>query len=339
MLSRSSRPGTIAFRSSGTTGEGSEVSYSPDVMAGASRRLGEVLRRTPFAPEMRAAICFGYGCFPPAEFYQQFFLSANCDVMPLGSGRNLPTDFKCEWLRRRPANLIIGMPSYLIRLGKILSSQCATGVRSAEQSFLVTGGEPIGEARRHLLRELFHVRVYDHYGLLEAPMVAGECSKERLHISKEYGAEVKHGDGVSETGRGELLLSSAVAWPGVSMRRLRTGDEAHLFQDSCDCGDDGQTMSVMGRMNNERKIKGVRVSLPSLHRALMELPIVDYYIEVERNALDTENATLYVDGPVEVDAVRMRLVAILPTAINIEIVEELVVPVGPTGKPIRYVEK
>lgn len=331
-------PGSVVFRSSGSTGAGSELAYSQSVIDGAARRARELLRLSPLVSGMRVAVCFGYGCFPPADFYQRALVNEGCDVLPLGSGRNLPTEFKCQWLSRIPPHGLIGMPSYLFRIGRMLERQKLLASVQSQLLFLVAGGEPLGLARRNALRKLFGVPVFDHYGLLEAPMVAGSCKLGRLHVSVEYACEVLSDETIRASGRGELLLSSSAAWHGLTLLRLRTGDEASLDINPCRCGFVGPVVEIFGRMNNERKVKGVRLSLPELHRCLMDVPVVDYYLEVVRDKDGQEQATLHVDADVSAATIRAMLRSLTPAQIDVKVVEGLVAPIGATGKSLRFVE-
>lgn len=338
LLLANHQAGSVMYRSSGSTGDSVEIAYSPAVIEGCARRLVELLCYVPLSSELRVAVLYGYGCFPPADFYQRAFIQIGCDVLPLGSGRNLGTEVKCRWISESPVHGLIGTPSYLFRVGRVLHQIGSLGYLRLHLKFLISGGEPLFQRRRRELEELFGVVVFDHYGMLEAPMIAGSCGVGALHFSQEYLGEVETLTGIEETGEGQLVLSSVLAWPNCPMIRLLTGDHVILNKTPCGCGEIRPSLQVLGRVNNVRKIKGFKVSLSRLHRTLMDLSIIDYYIELSTTPDGLERVVLVVQGYITGEEVRLAISPIIPVEVEIQVQDEIALPLGPTGKPIRFID-
>jgi phenylacetate-coenzyme A ligase PaaK-like adenylate-forming protein len=236
LMKQHERTPGILYTSSGTTGAGRQILYPMPVRTSAMRRAEQFLRATPIEPRDLVAVMFGFGMFPPAQFYCDALVNIGCRVSPLGSGKNMRTDLKCRWLAETNPHVLIGMPTYLLTLAHALEATNSLELCRKRMRCLITGGEVLHTSIRERLGSHFKVPIYDHYGMLEAPMIAGACSWNRLHVSSEYYCEVLIGKNVRPSGHGVLLLSSTSPWDGIPMMRLFTGDEVELNQDSCPCG-------------------------------------------------------------------------------------------------------
>lgn len=332
------RPGSTIYRSSGSSGESSSVPYSAPLLARVVHRTREALGLTPLRPSMVVAICFGYGVFPPASFYEVALKEEGCSVLPFGSGRNLSTATKCMWLVEEGAEVVVAMPTYLLKIGRTMQELGLLPEFRKQLRFVVTGGEPLTPELMEMLSQSFSCTVFDHYGMLESPMIGGSCATGNLHVSPDFYCEVLAPDGIKESGRGQLLLTSDQLWDGIPALRLMTGDECILDHRACSCGSPGQIVKVLGRIDNERKVKGVRVSLLSLHHTLMSLPVREYVLEVSRNDNGAEVAVLRVETDTNVESVRMHLHGVLPESVDIIVEQEVEPPLGPTGKPHRFLD-
>ena len=123
--------------------------------------------------------------------------------------------------------------------------------------FVVTGGEILTDSLRNQLKGYLGVKIYDSYGMLQIPMIAGECKEERMHISQEFDAEILCENGkIEKSGKGILLLSSNTVWPPLELKRMHTKDIVILSNEPCKCGCLTSTISILGRSNIKRKVRG-----------------------------------------------------------------------------------
>ncbi|MCT4612512.1 MAG: hypothetical protein N4A47_03995 [Clostridia bacterium] len=274
--------GTI-YSSSGSTGNSKSIIYTDDVMNAAVRRTKEFISLTPLLSNCKIAILWGYGLFPPASFYNRALSEMGNIVYPFGSGRNFPSELKATKLGEIKPKVIIGMPSYILRICNILKEKKLLEKVSEKLEFIITGGEVLTTFYRKTLEEEFGVKVFDHYGMLQAPMIAGECSEGKMHISKEYKSEVLMSDSkISEMGRGILLLSSEKAWFPLELERLNVEDNVILSKDKCSCGYETPTIKIIGRSNLKYKVRGQLVDFDELITRLNVLGFENkYFVEVK----------------------------------------------------------
>src|SRR6185437_5482381 len=226
----------MLYSSSGSTGSGRQLLYPSSVRDGATKRAERFLELAPLQSGDLVAVLFGFGMFPPAHFYCDALANLGCQISPLGSGRNTRSDLTCEWLAQAHPHCLIAMPTYLLRLAHLLQRAGTLGSAVQKLQCLITGGEILHPSFREKLLRDFGVPVYDHYGMLEAPMIGGECSYGNMHVSSEYYCEVLSGNSIRSSGPGILILSSLNAWGRLPMLRVFTGDEVELRNQPCACG-------------------------------------------------------------------------------------------------------
>lgn len=279
--------GGIIYSSSGSTQVSRSIIYTDNVIAGAVRRTEELICLLPIPQNSKIAILWGYGLFPPAHFYSLAFSKMGHLVYPVGSGRNLPIEIATENIRHMCPGVLIGMPSYLLKLGLLMENKGFLESILPSLSCIISGGEILTDALRSKLECVFKTSVFDSYGMLQAPMIAGECIHKRMHVSKEYEAEILADNLITPFGYGELLLSSKYAWAPLEMKRLNTEDIVALSNETCPCGYNSPTIRILGRSSRKRKIRGQMVDINELiHNLDMNGFEGDYYIELIRDPTD-----------------------------------------------------
>lgn len=328
--------GGVVYSSSGSAGEARDIIYTDYVINGAARRTTELLSLVPHQlKSMKAVVLWGYGLFPPAHFYSLSMSGLGCQVYPFGSGRNFPTDPKVDKIHKVSPNILVGMPSYLLKIANCLDTKkLLQGVRGSLR-FVVTGGEILTSDTRRRLEYVYGVRVYDHYGMLQAPMIAGDCRYGHKHVSKEYTPEVLTNSGSIEGwGEGVLLLSSNSAWEGVSMKRLDTQDRVRLYK--CKCDAETACVEVLGRNNLSRKVRGQLIDFDELFYILDNSAFVGgYYFEVISDP--TDSIYIHVDSSTNISKLHSVLNDALPVKYNVLLEDSLKIPIGLTEKERRLV--
>lgn len=280
--------GGIVYSSSGSTKKSRSIIYTPNVLNGAMRRTEELIHLLPIPPKSKIAILWGYGLFPPAHFYSSALSQIGHIVYPIGSGRNLPIEIAAKNLNTICPNIIIGMPSYLFKLASLMNKKEILESLSTSLFCIISGGELLSDDFRDKLQFAFNASVFDSYGMLQAPMIASECSYKRMHISKEYLAEVLVDNEIKPFGQGSLLLSSKQAWAPLEMKRLNTEDIVFLSNEPCPCGCSNLTIKIIGRSSRYRKIRGQMVDLNELINNLdMNGFEGKYYIELISDPTDS----------------------------------------------------
>ncbi len=283
--------GGIVFSSSGTTGISKSIIYPSNTIKNANKRLKELMKLTPLQKNSKIVILWGYGLFPPAYYYTQTFCEMGHIVYPLGSGKNYGSELKVRELHNILPDVIVGMPSYILKICNILEKEGYLKDISAKIKFVVTGGELLTDGIRNKIEKMLNTKIYDSYGMLQVPMIAGECRCGNLHLSKDYNAEVLVDDLIiKENGTGILLLTSNNIFSKVKMKRFMTNDIVILDNIRCKCGHFTKTIKILGRKNNIQKIKGQVINFDELlHHLDYSGFDGEYYIEIIKEPTDTVN--------------------------------------------------
>ncbi|HET7301873.1 MAG TPA: hypothetical protein VFI74_00910 [Candidatus Saccharimonadales bacterium] len=322
------------YSSSGSTGPGKSLPYTPDVFRGAVKRTKEVCNLIPIRNTDKVVIMWGYGLFPPAQFYTQALGEMGALVYPLGSGKNLSTELKIIRMVDTPPSILVGMPSYLLKVGRDMIASGNLSKACVNLRCLITGGELLSEALRQELIKLFRAPVFDHYGMLQAPMIAGECSFQRKHISEEYDPEVLDGTKISSNGKGTLLLSSETVWP-ITLRRLQTNDRVRLCRNTCECGSDAPWIEIFGRTDFVMKIRGQQVDFTALCSNLRDITIAELYFEIIKEP--TDRVVVHIGPSVDEAILRKALDSQLSFTYEVKTYSTLELPQTNTGKTTQIV--
>lgn len=324
--------GGVVYSSSGSTGAESSILYTREVVEGSKRRLMELMKLTPLKPEYKIAILWGFGMFPPAHYYMEAFSEYGNIVYPLGSGKNMSTDKVIYRIHDVLPEVIVCMPSYLLKICQLLESEGLLEDIRCCIRFIVTGGEVLTDSLRQKIQMYLGANVYDSYGMLQIPMIAGECDEKKMHISAEYIAEVLLENGtITKSGNGVLLLSSNTVWPPLMLNHIKTNDLVILSDEPCKCGYTTPTVKVLGRSNIKRKVRGQLIDwnlvISTLNRKGFERK---YYVMIEN-----DNAVFHVPNNVKIDELRKEINRILAIEYRVIVDEDFLMPVTHTGK-IRY---
>lgn len=328
--------GGTVYSSSGSTGPSKSLLYTPTVFRGAVDRTKELCAAIPISNSDRVGMCWGYGLFPPAQFYTMALAECGAHVLPYGSGKNFPTELKIIRFCEEPVNGLVGMPSYLLKMAHDMKQQDVLEQCIAELKYLITGGEILDDALRLRLEELYGVPIFDHYGMLQAPMIGGECAQKNCHVASDYAPEVLRSDGtIRADGEGILLLSSPIVWAPLNLNRLLTNDVVRLSHAPCPCGIQTPTIKILGRSDHIMKVRGQKINFPAVFSILSELGVNEYYFEIIRSPTDT--ITLHLQKSIDKQAVRQVLQKEISVRYDIATHTDIELPTTNTGKSTRIV--
>ncbi|NMB24060.1 MAG: phenylacetate--CoA ligase family protein [Firmicutes bacterium] len=104
---------------------------------------------------------------------------------------------------------------------------------------ICTAGEPLTPGRRKFIEQLWHVPIFDNYGMTELGAVALDCAHGRLHPRlDDFVVELLDPDGETSVQLGDIgyLVVSTLRRRATPLLRYWTGDRVRLLRESCPCG-------------------------------------------------------------------------------------------------------
>jgi phenylacetate-CoA ligase len=209
-----------------------------------------------------------------------------------------------EIIRRLRPSVLVGVPTFLLKLGKFLISQGidphSVGVRK-----LVCIGEPIRDRSLAFLKAgeelefIWGAKIYSTYASSETITSFCECTAQcggHLHPDLAV-VEV-----VDENGRplpcgetGEVIVTP-LGIEGMPLVRFRTGDIGFLLDGPCGCGRNSVRLGpILGRKKQMMKVKGTTVYPESIYATLDTIPGVSEYFVTASSDYDlSDQVKVYV---------------------------------------------
>lgn len=205
------------------------------------------------------------------------------------NGLNSPASHG-EIIRRLRPTVIVGVPSFLVKLGQFLKAAGgdprASGVRK-----LVCIGEPVRGRDLSLLKmgehleDIWGAGFYSTYASSETITSFCECAARRGgHLHPELAVvEIVDEDGrtvpAGETGE---VVMTPLAIEGMPLVRFRTGDVSFLIDEPCACGRFSPRLGpILGRKKQMIKYRGTTLYPGAIYSVLDGMPEVsDYYLTV-----------------------------------------------------------
>jgi phenylacetate-CoA ligase len=139
-----------------------------------------------------------------------------------------------EKIKKSKIKIVDGYPSTIYILAKYLESKNTCLPMKA----VFTGAEPIFDYQRKVIGERLCCEIYDHYGLTEKVVSAGECeAHDGRHITMEgtFVEVIPARQRSSANGYGEVIGTSLVNY-AMPLIRYRTGDMSAFIETDCTCG-------------------------------------------------------------------------------------------------------
>ena len=179
---------------------------------------------------------------------------------------------------------------------------------------LFVGGEPLGDARRERIAEIWGVPVVEEYGSTETGTLAGQCPYGRLHLWADRAIfEVHDPDTgtVSPEGTGHLVVTPLYR-EAMPLLRYDIEDEVEVSYADCRCGWALPTVRVLGRSGVAYPVAGVPVTQAALEELVFRLP-VRYGVMFWRAKAEPERVRVEIEVP---DRYRLDACAELEVAIR-----------------------
>ncbi len=145
---------------------------------------------------------------------------------------------------------------------------------------LFVGGEPLSDARRRRISEIWGVPVVEEYGSTETGSLAGECSAGVMHlwadrvIFEVYDPETGE---ITPDGVGQLVVTPLYR-EAMPLLRYNLEDNVEVSYAPCSCGWHLPTVKVLGRSAFGYPVRDVRITQNALEDLVFSLP-------AERNVL------------------------------------------------------
>lgn len=195
-----------------------------------------------------------------------------------------------EIINRMNPTAIVGVPSFLHKLGRFLKVQ---GVDPAKTGVnrLICIGEPIRDRNLSLLKMGQYLegewgaKVYSTYASSETITTFCECTAQKGgHLHSEL-AIVEVVDDNGETlppGEAGEVVVTTLAVEGMPLLRFRTGDVSFIADGPCECGRYSLRLGpILGRKKQMIKYRGTTLYPQAVYAVLDEIPEVsEYYVAV-----------------------------------------------------------
>jgi len=260
-----------------------------------------------------------------------------------------------EIIRRLRPTVLVGVPTFLLKLGRYLLSQGidprSTGVRK-----LVCIGEPIRDHALGFLRAgeelelIWGARVYSTYASSETITSFCECTAQcggHLHpdlavveIVAENGAPLPPGE------VGEVVVTP-LGIEGMPLLRFKTGDIGFLLDGPCGCGRNSARLGpILGRKKQMLKLKGTTVYPESIYAVLDTIPgVSEYFVTASADYDLSDRVQVHVavsDDACSESLILERLQAALRVRPEVVITTEETVTrwrsAGSSRKPVRFID-
>lgn len=343
----------VAF-SSGTTGQPTKIVYTQNDLDRLAYNEAQAFRGCGITDEdLFLLTCTMDRCFIAGLAYFLGARDLRASVIRNGHG-TLASHFYV--IQRTSPTVVVGVPVFLLKLGKYLSTQ---GLNPADCSVkrMVCIGEPLRDKHLRLLdmgqelERLWGAKVYSTYASSETITTFCECqSQQGGHISGDLGiVEIVDDDGknLPEGEIGEVVVTP-LQIEGMPLVRFKTGDISFIAGTSCSCGRNTVRLGpILGRRKQMMKIRGTSIYPQSVQAVLDELPQVkEYYLKCRINESFSEHLTIYLalaDGQSQADDVLQVLQARLRVKPEIAIlpVEDIrkIVYNPEYRKPVRFIDE
>jgi phenylacetate-CoA ligase len=233
-----------------------------------------------------AHISFPLGVHPVAHLYARAAINLGIGTIWCGAGTNTPSETQLELIEQLKPTIWLGMASYGLHLANLAEVKGYDLARSTVKKLLVAA-EPLSPVKRQKLERAWGAEVFDHFGMTEAALVAGETTAHDgmraftdlwyLEVLDERGEPVAPGE------VGSLVVTALWSNTMTPFLRWSSGDLVSLTPAS-----GGKApWSVLPVMRHARrtvgffKVRGVNINHAELEDAMFRDPdVIDFRAEV-----------------------------------------------------------
>ena len=212
----------------------------------------------------------------------------------------LPMEMQEYYIRLLQPSVLVGVPSYFIKLGEAIKA----GARLTEKSSikrLICIGEPLRNAdmswnsTAEKLQDLYGAQVYSTYASTEICSSYCDCVQRTGGHSHP---ELIYTEIIDEAGRpcpdgevGELVVST-FGMEGMPLLRYRTGDMTFKVKGKCPCGRNSMRIGpIVYRKSQLIKLKGTTLYPATVSSVLDSMNVCEDYILELKGRLNDDNAS------------------------------------------------
>jgi len=261
-----------------------------------------------------------------------------------------------ELIQRLKPTALVGVPSFLRKLGLYLNAQGIAAGKSGIKK-IVCIGEPLRDKNLKFLKvgqdleKIFQAKAYSTYSTTEIVSTFCECTAQsggHLHpdlaiveIVDPQGRSLPYG----ETGEVVVTPLRIEAMPLI---RFKTGDISFLIDKPCSCGRNSLRLGpILGRKKQMMKVQGTTFYPQAIYSCLEQIPGVnEYYVSVSSLGALSDNLEIYVsvDDPnctkTEIQEKLQARLRVKPEVFicDEELIKEKVYTAG-ARKPVRFMDK
>jgi len=265
-------------------------------------------------------------------------------------------DSHLEIIQRLKPTAIVGVPTFLLKLGHYMKSR-DIDPRGSGIKKLICIGEPIRDRNLAFLRigesleEVWGAKNYSTYASSETITSFCECTTQQgghLHPDLAVVEIVNEQDEVLPPGEPGEVVMTPLAIEGMPLLRFKTGDISFVIDGPCACGRNSPRLGpILGRKKQMIKFRGTTLYPNSLYTVLDSFPgISEYYVTAtsDYDLSDVIKVTVAVnDTSCSADMIMDKLQAHVRVRPEVTIASEESVRkqvyTGNSRKLIRFVDK
>jgi phenylacetate-CoA ligase len=259
-------------------------------------------------------------------------------------------------IKRLKPTAIIGVPSFIRKLGLFLNQQGYPAAKSGVRKIICIG-EPLRDKNLKFLKvgedleKIWKAKAYSTYSSSEIVSTFCECTAQsggHLHPELAIAEIVDDQNRVLPAGKIGELVVTPLQIQAMPLVRFKTGDISFLIEQPCPCGRKSMRLgSILGRKKQMMKVQGTTFYPQAIYSCLETIKgINEYYIQASSAGTLSDNIEIYtcVDDPACTQAlIQQKLQAYLRVTPKVficdeQLIKERVYTAG-SRKPVRFIDQ
>ncbi len=261
-----------------------------------------------------------------------------------------------ELIRRIKPTAIVGVPSFIRKLGVYLNQEGCLARKSGVKK-IVCIGEPLRDKEMRFLKvgedleKIWDAKAYSTYSTTEIVSTFCECSAQNGgHLHPELAVvEIidSQGRNLPNGQTGEVVVTP-LRIEGMPLLRFKTGDIGFLIDKPCSCGRKSLRLGpILGRKKQMMKVQGTTFYPQAIYSCLEQIKgVSEYYINVSSAGSLSDNIEIYIavdERSCTKEKIQEKLQARLRVKPKIficdeELIKEQVYTPG-ARKPVRFFDR
>ena len=261
-----------------------------------------------------------------------------------------------EIIRRLKPTAVVGVPSFLRKLGLYLNQNGYRAQKSGVKK-IVCIGEPLRDKDLKFLKVgqdlevIWKAKVYSTYSTTEIVSTFCECTAQAGgHLHPDLAVvEIVDADGNNlPCGQIGEVVVTPLRIEAMPLLRFKTGDISFLIDAPCSCGRKSLRLGpILGRQKQMMKVQGTTFYPQAIYSCLEEIgKISEYYISVTSEGPLSDSIEIYVavtDPACTKNAIQDKLQARLRVKPEVficqeDLIKEKVYTSG-SRKPVRFIDQ